>query len=141
MIVVLDTNVLASAIFWPTSTARRCLTGVARRWFRLGVTVDILDEYTATCAALHLTRPKQDPSGPLAWIRSQAVYVEPAALGKQRSRDARDDMFLACALAAQADCIVSNDRDLLVLEKPFGVRIITPAEFLRFMEEKLERRG
>ena len=27
--------------------------------------------------------------------------------------------------------IVSNDRDLLALGKPFGISIVTPAEFLR----------
>jgi hypothetical protein len=31
MIVVLDTNVVVEANFWPRSTARRALTGLARR--------------------------------------------------------------------------------------------------------------
>ena len=139
MIVVFDTSALASAIFWPASTARRCLAGAARRRFRLAVTGDILEEYATTCAVLHANRPRQNPAGPLAWIRSQAVYVEPAALGKQRSRDPEDDMFLACGLAAEAQYIVSNDRDLLALGRPFGIRIVTPAELLRSLEE-LERR-
>jgi putative PIN family toxin of toxin-antitoxin system len=139
MIVVFDTNTIASAIFWPASTARRALAGAARRQFRLAVTAEILDEYATTCAALHASRPRQNPSGPLAWIRSQAVYVEPAALGKQRSRDRDDDMFLACALAAKGDYIVSNDRDLLTLERPFGIHIVTPAELLRALGERAER--
>ena len=140
MIVVFDTSTVASAVFWPGSTARRTLAGAARRRFRLAATAEILEEYAVTCAALHAERPKQNPSGPLAWIRSQAVYVEPAALGKQRSRDREDVMFLACALAAKADYIVSNDRDLLVLGRPFGVRIVTPGEFLRILEG-LEQSG
>jgi putative PIN family toxin of toxin-antitoxin system len=135
MTVVFDTNTIASAVFWPASTARRALAGAARRRFRFAVTADILEEYAATCAALHARRPKQDPAGPLAWIRSGAVHVEPAALGKQRSRDPADDIFLACALAAKAEYIVSNDRDLLVLEKPFGIRTVTPVEFLRILKE------
>ncbi len=52
--------------------------------------------------------------------------VDPAPLGKQRSRDAKDDPYLACALAAEAKIIVSRDEDLLVLEKPFGIHILTP---------------
>ncbi len=140
MIVVFDTNTIASAVFWPASTARRALAGAARRRFRLAVTGEILDEYATTCATLHAARPKQNPAGPLAWIRTQAIYVEPAALGKQRSRDREDDMFLACALASKAEYIVSNDRDLLALGKPFGVRIVTPGEFLRTLEE-LEQTG
>ena len=140
MIVVFDTSALASAIFWPTSTARRCLASAARRRFRLAVTGEILEEYATTCAALHAARPKQNPAGPLAWIRSQAVYVEPAAVGKQRSRDPEDDMFLACALAAEAQYIVSHDRDLLTLGRPFGIRIVTPVELLRALEELEQRK-
>src|SRR5216684_1607645 len=124
MIAVLDTNVIASAVFWHTSTARRCLSGLARRRFKLAVTYDIANKYSLTCAVLRQRMPRQDPAGPLAWILSCAFYVTPAPLGKQRSRDPKDDPFLACALAARARYIVSYDRDLLKLEKPFGVEII-----------------
>ena len=51
-------------------------------------------------------------------------------LGKQRSRDADDDLFLGCALACGAKVIVSRDDDLLALEKPFGINIVTPRQFL-----------
>lgn len=61
-------------------------------------------------------------------------------MGKQRSRDPENDMFLACALAAEAQYIVSNDRDLLALGRPFGIRIITPAELLRLLEESAGRK-
>jgi predicted nucleic acid-binding protein len=103
---VFDTSVIASAIFWPKSTARRCLAGAARRRFRLAMTEDIFEEYAATSLALSQARPMQNPAGPLAWIRSSGLHVEPAALDHQRSRDPVDDMFLACALAAHADYIV-----------------------------------
>ena len=49
----------------------------------------------------------------------------------QRSRDPKDDPVLACALAARADYLIRNDRDLLTLGTPFGIAIVTPAEFLR----------
>ena len=57
--------------------------------------------------------------------------VESAPLGKQRSRDAKDDIYLAAALAATATFVVSYDKDLLVMNKPFGIETIRPAEFLR----------
>jgi predicted nucleic acid-binding protein len=49
-------------------------------------------------------------------------------LGKQRSRDLKDDRYLACAIAAGAEMLVSNDRDLLDLRKPSGIRICTPLQ-------------
>lgn len=45
-------------------------------------------------------------------------------------RDPRDDQFLALALAAEADAIVSSDADLLVLHPWRGIRILSPAGFL-----------
>ena len=56
--------------------------------------------------------------------------VDPAPLGKQRSRDAKDDPHLAWALGAGANLIVTRDRDLLALQKPFGIQIIMPRELL-----------
>ena len=69
-------------------------------------------------------------SGLLGWIEKYALIVEPASLGKRRSRDATDDIFLACALSAGAQFIVSGDQDLLDLRKPFGIEILRPAQFI-----------
>jgi len=40
-------------------------------------------------------------------------------------------VFVAAAAAVQAAFLVTQDRDLLVLGKPFGIRIVTPAELNR----------
>jgi predicted nucleic acid-binding protein len=52
-------------------------------------------------------------------------------LGKRRSRDAKDDVYLAAALGASAEYIVTHDKDLLDLDRPFGIEMVRPAEFLR----------
>ena len=72
----------------------------------------------------------------MAWLRPKAEWVEPAPLGKRRSRDAKDDPFLACALAARAEFVVTRDDDLLALGKPLGLEITTPARFLVWLREK-----
>jgi predicted nucleic acid-binding protein len=41
MIVVLDTNVVVEAIFWPRSTARRVMAGLALRRFKTAVSEEI----------------------------------------------------------------------------------------------------
>jgi predicted nucleic acid-binding protein len=63
-------------------------------------------------------------------VQTRAGFFEPAPLGKQRSRDAQDDIFLACALASGAKIIASKDHDLLDMEKPFGIEMLTPANFV-----------
>ena len=45
-------------------------------------------------------------------------------------RDAKDDIFLSLALSAKADCIVSGDSDLLVLNPFRDIPIINPSDFL-----------
>jgi uncharacterized protein len=45
-------------------------------------------------------------------------------------RDPSDNMFLALALAAEAEAIVSSDDDLLVLHPWREIQILTPAGFV-----------
>jgi len=45
-------------------------------------------------------------------------------------RDAKDNKFLELAVNGEADCIVSGDEDLLVLNPFRGIPILTPKEFL-----------
>ncbi|MEI7936772.1 MAG: putative toxin-antitoxin system toxin component, PIN family [Verrucomicrobiota bacterium] len=132
MIVVFDTNVVVEAIFWPRSTARRALTGLALRRFKTAVSQEILDEYAAVTADIR-TRlfARAQPSGALAWIAAKSVRVEPMPLPGKLSRDPDDNVFVASAAAVQATFLVTQDRDLLVLGKPFGIRIATPVELIR----------
>jgi len=130
--IVVDTNVVVSAAFWPRSEDRRCFVLLARRKCRLAVTNIILDEYHALAARVGRREcPDKDAKPFLDWIERVAVVVEPFSLGKRRSRDAKDDPFLACALASGAEFLVSKDHDLLALGKPFGVVVTTPREFYR----------
>lgn len=47
----------------------------------------------------------------------------------QTSRDQKDDKFLATAVAAKADYLVTEDRDLLDMKEYQGVKIITAKTF------------
>lgn len=46
-------------------------------------------------------------------------------------RDAKDDKYLELAAAARAEFIVASDDDLLVLNPWRGIRIVTPADYVR----------
>jgi uncharacterized protein len=41
---------------------------------------------------------------------------------------------IACALAAQADYLVTGDQDMLVLGEHEGIRIVMPRQFLDLLE-------
>jgi putative PIN family toxin of toxin-antitoxin system len=125
---VFDAGVVFSAAGW-RGEAHRCLIAMARRRVTAFATEETLHEL-ATLMSERGTRGTHSPASIITWYMDSVQRVEPAPLGKQRSRDTKDDPYLACALAAGAKIIVSRDHDLLVLGKPFGVEIITPRQFL-----------
>ena len=133
MTVVLDTNVVVSAIFWP-GESRQCLVAWAKRQYHLAVTVPILEEYGGVSRRLARSFPTVNPQPWLKWIEAKAKVYEPAPLGRQRSPDPDDDVFLACALASGAKHIISRDHHLLDLGKPFGVEILLPSQFLQRLD-------
>jgi len=127
---VFDCNVVMAGIGW-FSEPYRCLVQVARRMVRPFVTAEIVEEYRRVAErmeAKHLFRRSPWPT--LDGFLSLCRWAEAAPLGKQRSRDPKDDPYLACALAAKAEFIVSHDPDLLSLGKPFGIQVLTPRAIL-----------
>ena len=51
------------------------------------------------------------------------------------SRDPKDDIFLACARASGANYVVSEDKDLLVLNPYKGIPIIDALGFLHVLQQ------
>lgn len=131
MRVVLDANVVASGVVW-RGESHLCLVRLARRQFVAFATSETLEETHETTARLIQEKsPQHNASTLLGWYLETVRRVEPLPLGKQRSRDKTDDAYLACALAAGAAFVVTYDRDLLTLGKPFGIEVLRPAGFLR----------
>jgi putative PIN family toxin of toxin-antitoxin system len=126
--VVLDANVVFSGAGW-RGEAHNCLVAMARRRITVYATDEILDEVRELVGEIGF-KTKFSPDTLIHWYCGRVKLVEPAPLGKQRSRNPNDDPYLACALAAGAKVIVTRDEDLLTLGKPFGIQIITPRELL-----------
>ena len=102
---------------------------MARRRVQAFATEETLQELTELVAERG-DRGSHSPSAILDWYLDDVKRVEPSPLGKQRSRDAKDDPYLACALGGGSKIIVSRDDDLLALGKPFGIEMITPRQLL-----------
>jgi putative PIN family toxin of toxin-antitoxin system len=129
MRVVFDAGVVFSGAGWRGET-HLCLVAMARRRIIAFATTETVDEPRRVVAEIGF-KTANSPYSILDWYYRTVKIVSPAPLGKQRSRDPKDDPYLACALAAKAKLIVSRDEDLLSLEKPFGIEIIDPRELLR----------
>ena len=72
---------------------------------------------------------------PVEWVKiltESAELVFPTDRATGATPDPDDEMVLECALAAEADYIVSGDKKhLLPLREFQGIRIVSPADFLR----------
>jgi len=63
-------------------------------------------------------------------LQSKAEFLLPLGEVPAYSRDPKDDKFVACALAARAAFLISEDRDLLALGSIGKLQILTPYDFL-----------
>jgi uncharacterized protein len=128
---VFDANVVASGICW-NGEPYLCLIKIARRQvFAFGTTETLEETREVTAELISRRKPKHNATARLTWYLEHLNLVDPAPLGKQRSRDPKDDPDLAAAMGAEAQYIVTFDRDLLSLKKPFGIEIISPSQLLK----------
>lgn len=133
MRVVLDTNTLVSAILSPLGPPRRLLDDARTQVFELCsspvLMAELLDVVSREKFATRLAAAGLTPLDIVGEIRRLAVMAAPADVPRVVATDADDDHVLACALAAQADFIVSGDRHLLDLGGSYqGIAIVTPAQ-------------
>jgi uncharacterized protein len=128
---VFDTNVVASASFW-RGAPFDCLAAWASGRCTAFVSPMLLAEYQETIEELRREYPER-PFVPWAdALAESAELVFPAERATGATPDPDDEMVLECALAGEAECIVSGDkRHLLPLGQFRGIYIVSPAEFLR----------
>lgn len=133
MRLVLDTNVVVSALLWD---------GVPRRLLRVGRAEDV-----AFCSSSPLiaeltdvlSRPKfkkKIAASLLTVDQLVDLYVELVALVRpaptsRLAPDPDDDVVIGTALAAKADYLVTGDKGLLSVEAYEGGRIVTVSEALQ----------
>ena len=133
--IVLDTSTLVSAALYAWSIPDQALSK-ALESYDLCVCVETLAELEKVLdrGKFDRYRTRESRRAFVATIRrrSHLFTVEPTRLSAidPPCRDPGDNQFLALALAAEADVLVSSDDDLLVLNPWHGIPIVTPAEFL-----------
>jgi putative PIN family toxin of toxin-antitoxin system len=127
---VFDTNVLISALFDFYSSSAVALTE-ARNQGRLLISNDIVLEYLSVFSRKKFDKwiSKENRINFIENIIENAISVE---ITQQifACRDFKDNMFLSLAVSAQANCIISGDKDLLILHPFNEIPILSPADFL-----------
>lgn len=135
MKIVLDTNVLASGIFF-SGPPSEILDAWRHGALRLVVTPPILEEYSDVARRIAERFPTVDISQLIDLVIVESEMCAPASLANQVCSDATDDKFLAAAVSGGAEAIVSGDRHLLDVSGFQGISVLTPRVFVETVLKK-----
>jgi uncharacterized protein len=132
MIAILDTNVLVSGLITPHGVCGAILQALTDGVFEAYVTRDILLEYTEVPL-----RPKFKIDGDkrqkiLSLFKH--LETEPEMLRDAQLPDPDDVIFLVAAVASNADYLVTGNLRHFLEEMRFGVKVVSPAEFLGILQ-------
>ena len=137
--IVLDTNVLVSALRSRNGASFRLLSIIDTEKFELAISVPLVLEYEASAKkqSRETGLSSADIDSILNYICSIAKHYRIHYLWRPFLRDPKDDMVLELAVVSNAKYIVTfNTADFKGIEK-FGLQVIKPRDFLKEIGEIL----
>lgn len=136
---VLDTNVVASGLLW-NGTPAQLIDAAQTGEIEIFTSRVLLAELTRILRRAKFAKALAASGLSLDELvlgyAEVAQVVQPVSIARVVPADPDDDHVLACALAAQADLIVSGDSHLLGLKEYRGIPIISPAEALTRLHQR-----
>ena len=130
--IVMDTNVLISALLAAVSVPGRSMTKAEDSGLLLA-SAELLAELDEVLRRPRFSRYLSIETRVEFLKRyKQAVQIVSIVTPVRACRDPSDDKFLEAAVNGEADLIVTGDADLLVLDPFKGLRILSPQGFLGF---------
>lgn len=132
MRIVIDTNIIASALFFG-GKPYQLLRYVMESRVDVVASKEIVDEYEEIVLRLQRKYPAINSRIPLQDIISKFEIIRVNS-EIHISRDPADDKFISCALDGKCLYIVSGDSDLLEIESYEGIEILNVSDFLNRFE-------
>jgi putative PIN family toxin of toxin-antitoxin system len=78
---------------------------------------------------------KKETGRAINFLKINSTIINPPPLSSPVCRDPDDDKILAAAVSANVDCLISGDKDLLVLKNFQRIPILKPSDFWKFEKE------
>ena len=135
--IVVDTNVLVSAVLSPDGAARevlrRCLTGAARPLISNALFLEYEDVLSREALFAAAPIGPDDRAALLDAVLGICQWINISYLWRPNLRDESDNHLVELAVAGNAAWIVTgNERDVAAGELVFdGFRVITPVAWLK----------
>ena len=135
--IVIDTNVLVSALRSRRGASFALLELLGSDKFEISVSVPLVLEYETAAKKLlgESTLTEDDVDNVIDYICNVARHQQISFLWRPFLKDASDDMVLELAVSANCDAIISyNKKDFQGAEE-FGIQVKSAKEFLQEIGE------
>ena len=129
MKVVLDTNILISALGWVGNPNTIVRLAVDKK-IKLAISMDIIEEFKETAREPEFKFSEEDISDFIEAMMGVAELVMPTEKLEIIKNDLSDNRILECASEAKTDYIVTGDQHLLELREFRGIKILKAKQFL-----------
>ena len=138
MRLVLDTNVVVSALIWggvPYKLIEAAAAGDIELVTSPALLAELRDVLGREHLASRLAQQRSNVEQAFGFYGELAISVSPLTTPRVVPDDVDDDHVIAAAVAGSAEIVVSGDRHLLSLGSHQGISIVNAAETLRRVEE------
>jgi len=137
--IVIDTNVLVSALIKPDSTPELIVLMILNNQVTMYISNEVFQEYKQV-----LNRGKFEKylnskkiKSFLSRIKRCAIKIRPKVTVDIIKDDPADNKFLECALEAEADFLITGNIKHFPPKKFHKTQIVTPSEFLSMIIDVL----
>jgi len=133
---VIDTNVLVSALISPSGNEAMLLLAVKHGLVRPCFSSAVLNEYSEVLARPKFAFSPGEITALIDLLQRQGDLLHPAPLSGI-SPDPDDDKFIACALTAQMDFIVTGNKKDFPKDQLGAIRVVSAGELLNLITAEL----
>jgi putative PIN family toxin of toxin-antitoxin system len=127
MKVVFDSNILIAALLFPGGRAEAAVVNILDGADDLVISRPIINEVLSVLAS-KFSRDKEELSRVAVVLGEMGTLVESSSR-LSVFRDKPDNRILECAVAGEAEVIVTGDKAMLAIGEYEGIRLITLADY------------
>jgi putative PIN family toxin of toxin-antitoxin system len=133
---VIDTNVLLSALISSAGNEALLILAINQGLVAPCLSAEILQEYSGVLLRPRFGFPVEEVDALLDLLRRSGKLLSPAPVGRT-SPDPDDDKFIACAMAGNADFLVTGNKRHFPQVGSLGAKVVNAAELLEFITLEL----
>lgn len=136
--VVVDTNVVVSALLKPYSNPALIFSLIIQEQLKLCLSADIFNEYQKVLSYSKFNQLDQKKVRKfLGQLEKNAMVVSPVVSINAIKEHPADNKFLECSFTAKADFLITGNTKHFSFKKFHHTDIITPSEFLYIVAKLL----